>query len=75
VRSLAKLIVRDAHAQKRKVDANLEMESDEFALGQSGSFLDVHRRGVIHFRGKARLKLTSRSLIKTAHSISTFFSV
>jgi hypothetical protein len=60
VMALTKLIVRDAHAQKRKeevlrfVDENLVMESDEFALGQSGSFLDVHRRGLIEFRGKAR---------------------
>jgi hypothetical protein len=52
----SKLIVRDAHAQKRKNEIRCFVEesprdSGEFALGQSTSFLDVHRLGVIAFRG------------------------
>jgi hypothetical protein len=67
VEHLVKLIVRDAHAQKRRdevrafVDTNLDMESDEFALGQSASSLDVHRRGVILFRGRRRAQTGTRA--------------
>lgn len=67
VEHLVKLIVRHAHAQKRRdevrafVDTNLDMESDEFALGQSASSLDVHRRGVILFRGRRRAQTGTRA--------------
>jgi hypothetical protein len=65
VEYLTKLIVRDAHAQKIRdevfafADANLDMESDEFALGQSASFLDLHRIGVVEFRRRARAQAPS----------------
>jgi hypothetical protein len=53
---LVKLIVRDAHAQKRRDEVREFVEthlgqSAEFALGESASFLDVHRAGVTVFRG------------------------
>jgi hypothetical protein len=47
VEQLAKLVVRDAHAQARWDEVRLFVEeklveSDDFALGYSASFLDVH---------------------------------
>jgi hypothetical protein len=59
-------VLRDAHAQKIRdevfgfADANLDMDSDEFALGQSASFLDVHRIGVVKFRRRARVQGASQ---------------
>jgi hypothetical protein len=52
---LVRLIVRDAHAHRRRDEVKVFVErelgdSGEFALGESSSFLAVHRAGVSFFR-------------------------
>jgi hypothetical protein len=63
VEPLVRLIVKDAHAQRRRAEVRVFVQgklkdSAQFALGESRSFLKVHRKGVSAFR-RARTQPSS----------------
>jgi hypothetical protein len=58
---LVHLIVRDAHAQKRRDEVRefverflREASCTQFALQESNGFWEVHSQGIAHFRGVRR---------------------
>jgi hypothetical protein len=78
---LVGLIVKNAHAQRRKkevrefVDANLR-EGTRFALQESDSFWEVHRQGVADFRvgGSRRAAATSMDSDSDSDSDSDWYA-